>query len=31
MISQYSNPVDIDREFWADLERADEKIKQGYK
>ena len=22
MISQYSNPVDIDREFWADLERA---------
>jgi hypothetical protein len=22
MISQYSNPVDIDREFWADLDRA---------
>jgi hypothetical protein len=22
MISQYSNPVDIDREFWEDLERA---------
>ena len=22
MISQYSNPVDIDREFWEDYERV---------